>query len=247
MSHERGASLTELLISLFLSCLLMSALMQHYLSSKRQYHYFQTTLEQRFDEQLISELIQRSTRSAGFTPCRGINQLTTSDRRNESVTLAAIDTNAGKNHALKLSRMSDDFFTVAEVLSSTRLLIEGNAAVESNHPLLIADCFHAEVQVINRLQKTPQGLVITLKRPMAFEYEGSIYVGEWVEEQFLIKRNQQGLPALFYERTHQEELTSRFNQLSAEIIQEKGNVLLRVNLQVPQDKPLILETKIRTP
>ncbi|MDP1602620.1 MAG: prepilin cleavage protein [Legionella sp.] len=247
MRKDEGVSLTELLISLFLSSLLMSLLMHHYLNSKQQYRFFQTTLEQRFDEQLITELIQGSIRRAGFTPCRGINKLISRDSRNEARNLVAVDANAGKYHALKLNRMSEKYFIVSNVLSPARLLLVGEALIESKKPVLIADCFHAEVHVIKSIQRTYQGTVITLKKPLVFDYYSSVYIGEWVEEQYFIKQNQQGLAALFYETEHQEELSKRFNQLSTRLIRGRGSILLQVTLQLLKGRALTIETNIRTP
>jgi hypothetical protein len=244
MFRQRGISLVELMISLFLSSLLMSALMQHYLCIKEQYNHTQQVLEQRLELQIISELIRDSTRAAGFAPCLGVNRLKTKDRRDDSSSLAAITLDE-KSQALKLARMSENFVVLLKELSATRLLLDGKHVFDARYPILIADCFHAEVHNIAHSEKTRQGVLITLKKPLSFQYSAPVYLGEWIEERFLIEKNKQGKSALFYHTSQREELTAHVNYFSARLIPHQSSSLLQVTLGVANDEPILLETKVR--
>ena len=243
--QQKGISLVELMISLFLSSLLMSALMQHYLCLKKQYNHAQQALEQRLELQLVSELIRDSARAAGFAPCLGITRLITKDRRDDLSPLAAI-TVKDKPESLKLARMDDNFLVLLKQISPTRLLLDGKREFDARYPVVIADCFHAEVHLISHSEKTSLGVLVTLKKPLSYDYTAPVYLGEWLEERFLIEKNNQGEPALFYDTSQREELTTHINYLSARLAQHKGRSFLSVTLGVVNDDPIVLETNVRT-
>jgi len=246
LKYQQGISLTELLISLFLSCLLMSALMQHYLCVKRQYTRTQHALEQVLELQLVSELLRDSVRAAGFTPCLGVEHLITRDRRNEQANLTSIAIDSMPS-TLKIARMNDDFLPIIRQVSPTQLLLNGQHAVDVRYPVVIADCFHAEVQTVSRSEKTSAGLLVTLKKPLFYHYFSPFYFGEWLEEQFYIAKNHRGESALFYGTTRREELTTHVNYLSARLSKFKGATLVAVTLGVVDASSILLETRVRTP
>lgn len=248
MSRQRGVGLTELMISLCLSTLLMMALIQTYLNSKRHYNQLQASLEQGLELQLVSELIRDSVRSAGFAPCIGMNHVISKDRRGKfAAGLLAMEVGPGKSQSLTLSHMSEDFVTVLKQLSPTRLLLDGWRDVDKKRALVVADCFHAEVHLIADRQKTPEGWVVTLKKSLDFQYSSPFYLGEWLEERFYIEKNSQGKLALFYDASHPEELTDLINGLSSQLVSQKGSTLLRVTLRLAKGGEIVLDTQVRTP
>lgn len=243
---QMGISLVELMVSMALSCLLMSSLLHVFLSGKNHYRVATASLEREFELQQVSELLRDSSRRAGFTPCGGINHLTTQDRRNSENRLAALTWRAGKHQALQLAHMSDDFFVVREIISPTRLRVEGPASFLPNHPVLLADCFYAEVLAVSGSQRSGQDTFITLSKPYRFPFSAPMYLGEWVEERFYMGQTRRGVPALFYDANRAEELTEHVTGLEANIYPLAGSLLLRVNLQVDKGEPILLETRLRT-
>lgn len=243
VSKQRGVSLTELMISLCLSSLLMMALIQTYMSGKRQYMHSQQVIEQGFELQLVSELMRESVRSAGFAPCIGINHLMTKDHRGRPERLAAIKFGVGNSHSVTFARMGEDYARVLKQISPNRLLVEGRHAFDTRHPVVIADCFHAEVHFVASSQKMPEGRVVTLTKPLAFNYSLPCSLGEWLEERFYIEKNNQGKPALFYDTYHREELTDLVDGLSNRL----EHSLLHTTLKLAKGGELVLDTRIRTP
>lgn len=247
INNQSGVSLTELMLSLALSSFLMTALLQHYIGVKRHYNDVQQRLDQHFELQLVSELIRDSVRMAGFAPCTGIDRLTVRDSRSGQFSPAAITVEGGPFPALKLARMSEHFSVVIKYLSPTRLLLEDNKVYDRRYPVMVADCFHAEVLQIANSQTTGEGQLVTLQKPLRFDYRPPFYLGEWLEERFFIGKNREGKPALFYEANDREELTAYITRLAAKRITIKSNILVQVNLGLAKGKSVLIETTVRTP
>jgi len=240
--YQKGLGLPELLIALLLSSFIMTGLMHHYLSTKKQYSVIQKKLERNIDLQLVTDLIRNSVRKAGFTPCLGINHLVTQDQRSEPKRLVAVEIGS---EWLRINRMSEDFSTVIQVASPMQLF----AQAHSLHPdqfVLIADCYHAEVQKISQVTHVDAGQKITLNKPLAFTYHEPIYIGEWLEEIYSIGLGQNGKRGLFYQcYKHAEELTTAVHNLSAYLTDYQGCSLLKIILGVNKADSLKLETMIR--
>lgn len=246
MKYEQGFGLIEIMITVLLASLIIIILMQHYLNSKQFYLNAQISLEREFELQLVSDLIRDSVRRAGFTPCVNINYLQSIDRRSNRTQLRAIETDVGKRRALHFNRMSESFTSVLQIISPTRLLVSSGQSYAIKGSVLLADCYHAEVQQILSLQHTIKGIVMTFPHPLAFHYVEPIYVGEWVEEAFFIQKNRQKKLALFYRSNHAEELTAVINKLTAYVNFAQGKTLLAVSLDLNNAQSLTIETAVRT-
>ncbi|WP_131780936.1 PilW family protein [Legionella gresilensis] len=243
MIKQRGISLLELMISLFLFCLLLEIVTQSYLNSKRQYLIAQQKLDNTFDIQLVSQLIRASIRSAGFTPCLNSDYLIMQDRRNSSdLQLSSIQI---KGNNLTIRHMSDDFFTVKRQLDSKHLLITDNKILTKGDDVLIADCVHGEVHKINSVEYTASGLLVGLKKPISFHYITPMYIGTWLEEQFFTKADKYGVENLFYKLKHAEQLTSLVNHFSVKMLKKEGYRFIDVILGIG-DKVIDLHTRVRT-
>jgi hypothetical protein len=245
MTKQGGISLIELVISLFAATLLMTLIMQHYLQAKRQYLRMQTLLEQTLELQLVSDLIRDSVRRGGFTPCRGISSLQSMDRRNGKTGLVAVESGSGKDKTLEINRMNEHFATVIKHLSSNQLLVKTDINYEKQQPILIADCYRAEVQEVLQAQKTPAGTILTLKNALRFSYIAPVYLGEWIEEQFFMHKNKQGLPSLFYKQNHVDELSSFVNSLTVDLRSSQGKTLVEVGLGSKLLPKLVVVTEVR--
>ncbi len=245
MKHQRGIGLSEILVSIFLSSFIVIILMQHYLVVKKQYHHLQATLEQGIDLQLVIELLRNSSRKAGFTPCLSIDDLVTVDRRDRSNPLTAIDVSTHHNRLLAINRMSDRFDTVLQVESPTQLLMTALAPRHQGDSILIADCYHAEVQQVQGVVHVGSNQRIILNLPLAFDYHEPIYVGEWLEERYFIRQDKNGKGSLFYQHHHSEELTTAVHSLSAHIAYETGQRVIVVQLGLEDTETIVVETRVR--
>ncbi|CDZ77102.1 Tfp pilus assembly protein PilW [Legionella massiliensis] len=245
MKKQEGISLLELLISLFVASLLMTLMLQQYLITKRQYREIHRLLERSIELQMVTDLIRASVRMAGFTPCGGINSLNSIDRRNARTGLNAILINGEKSNSLQINKMGDRFATVMQQLGPTQLLLQTDIDYEEQEAVLIADCFHAEVQQIAATSKTKAGTVLTFTKPLAFDYLAPIYLGEWVEERFFIQKNKIGDPALFYKQKHAEELTNVIQSLAVKLSFIRGKIMVEVNLGLQKNSNWLVRTVVR--
>ncbi|MGQ3888217.1 PilW family protein [Legionella sp. CNM-1927-20] len=242
MIKQRGISLLELMISVFLFCLLIEILTQTYLNSKRQYLTAQKKLDNALDIQLISQLIRASIRSAGFTPCLNSDYLIMRDgRKSSNLQLSSIQI---KDNSLIIRRMSDDFFTVKRQFDSQHLLITDNKILTKGEVVLIADCVHGEIHELSSVEYTSSGLLVGLKKPLSFHYLSPMYLGSWLEEQFFTKIDKYGVRNLFYKLKHAEQLTSMVNRFSAKMLKKEGYRFIEVILGIG-DKTIDLHTRVR--
>jgi hypothetical protein len=207
VSKQFGWGLSELLISLFLSSLISTLLIQTYIMSKHQFLVLHDSLEEHFDVQWVQDLLADNIRKAGFTPCLNIDQLEVMNRRAIPINTLSLKMETKPQQSLQVSRMSDQFSELIAVCTPHQILISSEIVLREHHSILIADCQHAEVHEVARVKKIPEGLLLTLTKPVFFTYPSVTYVGRWLEERWYIEKNNKGVVALYYKQTHSEELT----------------------------------------
>jgi prepilin-type N-terminal cleavage/methylation domain-containing protein len=213
MSNQSGISLIEMLISLVIASIIMTTLVQLYISNKRQYNEAQEVLEVSFDLQWVSDLISDSIRRAGFTPCLGIEQLEAVDRRDIKRVLQGLKIEQAPRQSIQINRMSEFFTHVTDIQSPTQLVVSHSIIFKEQHPILIADCDHAEVHKLLRVDKIAKGQLLTLAKPLMYSYPTKAYIGEWFEEQWFIKANAKKNNSLHYKLFQTEELTPLVHSL----------------------------------
>ena len=234
MNNQTGAGLPEVLISLFLACLIMTALMNHYLCTKSHYDHLQTALDEAMELQLAVDIMRDSIRQAGFTPCMSVDQLTTLDHRDGNQHLMAINR---VETELQINRMSAYFDLLKSMSTSTQLWVTHEKTLHIAQSIIIADCYHAEVHRVMDVRQIVGGQIITLDNPLAFTYQSPVYVGEWLQERFFVP-SQGGLS---YHRHHTEQLTPLVKRISIHV----NKALVQVKLGLSDARTLALDTKVR--
>ena len=230
MKKQSGVSLSEVLVSLFLASLIITMLMQFYLSSKRHYLDAEEILAAGFDLQWVSDLLSDSIRRAGFTPCLGIEQLQLKEN-GELVRGLSIE-----KQLIQVNRMSEHFVTLVNLKNATQILVSYSASFHEHRSLLIADCNHAEVHQIASISKESAGYLITLEHPLQFIYAPETYVGEFLRERWFIKKNVNGNLALYYQATQTEEVTSLIHSLQVINQVVHGKPFLEINMGLAENK-----------
>lgn len=225
---EAGISLIELIIALLLASLLTIMLLQQYVLVKRHYLMAQAELNQSSELLWISELLRNAIRNAGFTPCANINQLQGIDQRSKNPLPPALSV----SRDLNIGRMSSNYHPIIQ--QQAQQVTVQNSAFVAGQVVMIADCFHAEIQVVAGVS----GQVLHFKNPLAYHYNAPAYVGEWLEERFYMKEN----TALFYRQQHSEELS---NLITAMTLQYQAP-LVTLNLSLKDGLTLLLKTRVRT-
>jgi hypothetical protein len=244
MISKRGISLIELMISLFAASLIMMLIMQQYLVSKRQYLQIRTQLTKNIELELLSDLIRDSLRRGGFTPCGGISSLQSLDRRNGKTGLVAVEVSADQK-SLQINRMNEHLTTVLRQLSPRELLVGRAIPFKKKQTVMIADCYHAEVQRILELRKTTAGTILTFKKALAFHFIAPVYLSEWIEERFFIQKNFQGVPSLFYKQNHSEELSPLIKSLAINLNFSPEKNLVELTLGLEPSQHFIIKSEVR--
>jgi hypothetical protein len=241
MQKQAGLSLSELLISLFLSTVIMTTLIQLYLGSKRQYIETEKILETSFDLQWVNDLLTDSIRRAGFTPCLGLDYLHVIDRRNHPKNSPALNIENQPQQFIQVSRMKENFSQLIKVESPTRLVVERSVEFNEKRPLIIADCEHAEIHEQFRTNQQLNETEITLSKPLMNTYGRSAYVGEFLEERWFIKKNAQRNNTLHYQLAQTEEVTALVHSLHT----QQNKRYLEVSLGLKDEKNYKIKIAVR--
>lgn len=236
MNRRSGFSLSEVLISLFIASLLMTTLFQFYLSNKQQYQNVQNMLDSGMEVQWVSEMIKDSVRRAGFTPCLGVDQLRIVDRRRTTQNMEALVVAPSPLQSIQVNRMSDSFNTIIKIHSSIEIEIPRESRINERMSILIADCHHAEIHQIYRVDPLKHSVLVTLTKPLVFAYHFPVYLGEWIEETWSIQSNKKGIKVLFYQLAQREELTDLIHSFHIKRYSIKGKQLLSIVLGLDKDK-----------
>lgn len=231
----------ELLLSVFLSGLLMTMLIQFYLSSKQSYTLTQAKLEENLARQMVSQSLRDSLRYAGFTPCLSLNHLQVSSGGESPIT--AIQIKDQGSH-LTIRRMSEHFSRVIKIQDDKHILVSHENSFKKQDFILIADCFCGEVHQIETIKQQAYGLVITLDQALHCHFTTSTYLGHLLEEQFFIKKNNRGLARFFYKINHADQLALAIDHFRVEEKQTAGHLTIDVHFG-KQDEILHLATRVR--
>ncbi len=235
-----GYSLPEMLIALATSSLLIITLMKQYVGVKQHYKRSETLLEQALDVQLVSDLIRNSIRQAGFTPCLGIEYLSSIDVRNQYQNLTSIVIHPGGTHGVQLNHMSDHYGVVLRQISPNGLTVSNEAVFSRQRPVIIADCHHAEVHPIESLHHGSGRWEIHLQHALVYVYHPPIYIGEWLEEQYFTQSN-----VLYYSLGHVDALSNVINDLSVQLVKRVDKRLLHLKLTLENGHFIKFDTMVR--
>lgn len=245
MKTQAGISLTEVLISLFLTSVIVTTLCQLYLGCKRQYLEIEKILTARFDVQWVSDLLSDSIRRAGFTPCLGIEHLQVIDRRNRQNKIHALQISNQPNQFIQVNRMNEHFTKIVKVEGATRILVQNPVSFHKRRPVLVADCEHAEVQELFDIEHHADNSLITLNKPLVFSYDSSAYIGEYLEEKWFIKNNANDEATLHYHLVQTEEVTSLIHFMHTRNRRVKEKQLLEIILGLDENKIHKLRVAVR--
>ncbi|KTD83027.1 PilW family protein [Legionella waltersii] len=208
MKKEQGFTLSELLVSLFITSILFSVLLQVYLSIKEQYIKSQEIIEFNIELQWIGELLGQNIRQAGFSPCRRVDHLQSADRRNMDIPLTVFQIDHDHEDSLEIHHMSSTYAEISKIIGRQQVLVSEDKPIGPNYPIIMADCLHAEVHRVASVQRHAGGYLITLVEPILFDYQLNAYIGQWLEEKWFMKTDANGHKHFYYRLIHSEELSS---------------------------------------
>ncbi len=237
-SKQAGMSLTEVLIAVFIASFICFALVENYLSIKQHYSSLQNQFSQQLDRQLLTAMLRKSLREAGFSPCMGIDYLKIFDPRHPEAPPRGFE---WSKSYLKLQGMSPVFSSVAAIIDSNHLQLTDELQIPAQQWLLLADCYHAElVSVV-----VQQGALLQLKEPLHYTYQAPLYLGRWREESYYIQGQDANHRRLFYAKEHAEELSSEVKDFSIELKTQAKAQFLHLVLTLTTGQLLRLESFLR--
>ena len=242
MIKQRGVGLPEMLIALLLAMLISTITLRHYVLAKHHYLRVQTALEESDEWQGVIELIRDSSRKAGFTPCVSLSHLITLDTRNDAHGLTALKVGPQTVH---IHRMSEVFDVVLERPNPSEFIVTNEVTIRPGRPVLIADCFHAEVHQVKATWPMKESQRVVLSKPLAFVYHPPIFIGEWVEEQFFVAKKAHAKGALFYHRNHTDELTDVIQTMRAEMQNQRKSQWLQIRFGLERARTITVDTRVR--
>lgn len=199
-----GASLAELMVGLLLSSFLIITLMQLHLYTKSQFFKTKAALNEAFDLSWVSLLLRDHIARAGFTPCGRVEHLQTTGPTLRGLLI--------KREGLFIARMEDDFKEIKKVVDPYHLSLFPLGKVHARFPVLITDCQKAELRHIHY-----EGAYAVLDKPLAFQYQKPLYMGNWMEALWFIKKNKTGTPALFLAINGVTQLSNKIHTLVAQV------------------------------
>ena len=236
-----GFGLTELLVSFFISTLLILILTQHLLSVSRQHHQVHATLDQAMELQWVFDVIRDRVHHAGFTSCRRMDHLISIDTRDMPESLLPIEIEQGSHAKLYIRKMNEAAITQASIKTNTVFFMNQSVSLKPDRPVIIADCTHAEVHDVERIEPTRGGHLVYLKKPLVFDYEREVYVGEWMVEAFYFKK------ALFYQQHRADKLTSHIKSIVFDLDNQASYPKLSMRFVLQDGTSDSLEARVRMP
>lgn len=235
-----GFSLLEHLMSLLLMSILSITLVLHYYQVKFHQQRMQQSLTQQADVEWVINLMRHEIRVAGFTPCMNLNEMQVYDHVHQQF----INSMTAQPDQLVIKRMATKFAESRAFISKTQLITTAEPSLHGRQNIMIADCYHAEINQLMTVQSLNQHQLLTLTTPLIFDYVPPIYVGEWLVHSFSIQLKN-GQRRLFYQHHRQDELTSAVQSIIPSLQRVADKLILHIELGVKNDKPKHFSTWIR--
>lgn len=245
MNKQRGISLIELLISLSLASFILLLLIQQYVWVKQNYQRMQNEWNEMNDLQAIVDLMRDRVQHAGFTPCANVEQLKTIDPRDGHALFAI----ATQDDRLLINYMSESFALVFALWNNQQLVIAPSQALAEQlreRPIIIADCYHAEIDSVAMITSMRDGILITLRHPLRFNYHSPIYVGEWVQSSFFMRKTSQNERSLFYQHDRADALSSIIKNFVVQLQSYAYGILATIHFELKDAHTFDFDSVVRS-
>ncbi|HAF87886.1 MAG: hypothetical protein CMF38_01150 [Legionellaceae bacterium] len=240
LKQKQGFSLIELLIAISLTTAILALLVQCFLACQSNYRVFQAQLESFYDTHLVSVLLQNSLKKAGYTPCGNIEYLKFIKENNSQLTNCKAV--VIKPNFLQIRRMNEVNYTINQIFSRDKVLINQRWTHPLTHPVLLADCYQAIKRFIVHVKHTNVGSILTLNQPIPALFSHPKFIGEWLDETFVIRPDTHKKPTLFYHLLKAEALTSSIHTLSATFDRPQKQITVTL---LTDSKPIQFMVRIR--
>jgi hypothetical protein len=238
---QAGLGLTELLVALALSMLLMLVLMQQMLLMMRESAYVHETLDEAVELQWVLDWMRMRVHHAGFTPCYRLDHLQAVDTRDVTESLRPIEVVEGEIPRLSIRKMNEEAVGLVDIRGPDTFFI-ADGFLKPDRPVLIADCKHAEVHVLRDIKKSGAGSVVRLKNPLVFDYPGPVYVGEFISESFFYRKQR-----LFYQQHRVDAVTSWMRDVAFHLESQGHGTRVVMKFMSRHGVPHVFHARLRMP
>lgn len=185
MKNMSGFTLLEILVTFAIGGIIIAMLLLQYASVSNSNHKVEQKVNAFTNFAIIKSAMRDSIMQAGFTPCVNFTLLTTAQLPRAAITAS--------DHGFNVRRMDNNFATVLAI-EGNNVQVNHTKYLDLQHPLIIADCYHAEMIHVNQSYNHH----LQLTRPLQFAYQLPAWVGNYLDEQYMVNMTGAGNSALFY-------------------------------------------------
>lgn len=199
--NPRGSSLTEVLISLLLSSLIMAAMSSTYVSVKNHYLFLEKESDLMQEEVLLINYFKDQIQSAGFFGCNHQNKLLLDksslnishasllilNKKSKQLPLHVRRNAVSDSQILKLTSLELPLYSIDKSdIDSELITFKETTNFKKNQKIIISDCDSASFRIINKINNSKNRLV--LNTPLKIKYSTSSTVGLLKTNIFYIRK-----------------------------------------------------------
>lgn len=229
-AHSKGFSLSELLIAMFLSSLLMTAMGKAYLSVKSQYRWFNQRLEEMHDNYLLTDWLREQFKLSQFGGCRLSGQTNILGSKmlsaNDVALPAVIVRKAKKNSTvIQLNSLSPWTFVKKVWPSSERIILASSSSLlKKGDVVLFSDCLHQISGYISKL--TNNGQTIIVNKPLPKDIQPQAVIGKLQQRYLYIREVREQYSLYIFENGRSEELMDDIEALWVTALAKRADAML---------------------
>jgi len=255
MRRFLGTSLTELLVALLITAVLMSGMMRLYSSSKSQFNTTYGKLKDYQEWLWLSRQIRLLSKRAGYCGLYPWSKLTMSPKTEKAI-IPAIEI-IKSNSSILPATVARQVLPGTDVLrfvmtASDRVFTKGDSgiysiellksvSVSSKKSYLICDRRHIELLRTSETKKTS---VLHLDSPLRFQFrEGAVVAMLQVVYLYVRKLDKETALYLYVEQGHRGELTRRVSSMSGVLQRLSHRSLLAITLNW-HELPLTIQAEV---
>lgn len=248
ITSTRGNSLSEVLMALWASSLMLLVMGSSYVSIKNHYLWQAAKLSETQESLLLVNWFKKQIHAAGVLGCRTMKGLkvTGFSPQNGLTVLEASDPQLPKairRTAVKGSQVllirklaaAPRAILQAEQYSKLLTLLEPTQ-LKKGMTISISDCEYVTQSVVQSI--SPSKLKLTLKEPLPRTFTAQASLGELIEMIIYIRNTEEGAALFVSEKGRSEALVSKVTQLIVTKKNRNERALIYVKLQRTKAPPL---------
>ncbi len=238
-----GSSLSEVLIALFLSSLMMAAIGNTYVSIKKHYLFIEQQLELMQEEVLLINFFKEQIQSAGFFGCNHQNKLLLdlSSFNISKSSLLVLNKNSKElplhvrryavsdSQILKLTSIeTPKYFITKSDFNSEVITVNKSENFKKNQNIVISDCQNASLRIITKVNNLQNRLI--LNKPLNYQYSRNSIISHFQTTIFYIRKVGNSRALYISNGKRSEELSRDILKLSIDKKILLNTSLININL-----------------